>query len=95
MTPPRGPQRLLLPLADAFMVAMLSRPPSGTLATTRVTTVSIALAAASFLVFVAVGLVLLVSGSAMTAVVGVLLILFGLWSLTLALFGVLQRTSGA
>ena len=77
------------------MVAMLSRPASGTLATTRVTTVSIALAAASFLVFVGVGAVLLVSGSALTAVLGVLLILFGLWSLTLALFGVLQRSSGA
>ncbi len=77
------------------MVAMLSRPASGTLADTRVTTVSIALAAASFLLFVGVGVVLLVSGSALTVVVGVLMILFGLWSLTLALFGILQRSSGA
>ena len=41
-------QRLLLPVADGFMLAMLSRPPTGTLRTTRVTAASIALAVATF-----------------------------------------------
>jgi hypothetical protein len=40
-------QRLLLPVADGFMVVMLSRPPTGTLRTTRVTRASIALAVAT------------------------------------------------
>ena len=51
-------QRILLPVADAFMVAMLSRPPSGSLRTTRVTTASIGLASAGFLVFGVLGVVL-------------------------------------
>ncbi|MGH7686211.1 MAG: hypothetical protein ACREN2_05275 [Candidatus Dormibacteria bacterium] len=34
---PRGGARRVLPIADLFMVVMLSRPPSGTLATTWVT----------------------------------------------------------
>jgi hypothetical protein len=37
-------QGRLLPLADLVMVLMLSRPPSGTLRTTRVTVVTIVLA---------------------------------------------------
>jgi len=37
-------QSRLLPLADVVMVLMLSRPPSGTLRTTRVTVVTIVLA---------------------------------------------------
>jgi hypothetical protein len=37
-------QARLLPLADLVMVLMLSRPPSGTLRTTRVTVVTIVLA---------------------------------------------------
>jgi hypothetical protein len=37
-------QARLLPLADVVMVLMLSRPPSGTLRTTRVTVVTIVLA---------------------------------------------------
>jgi len=95
VTPPRGVQRLLLPLADAFMVAMLSRPPSGTLATTRVTTVSVVLAGASFVVFAAAGGLVASTGGGLHVGLGLLMILFGLWSLTLALFGILQRTSGA
>ena len=41
-------QRLLLPVADCFMLLMLSRPPTGTLRTTRVTSVSIGLAVVTF-----------------------------------------------
>jgi hypothetical protein len=43
-------QRLLLPVADGFMLVMLSRPPTGTLRTTRVTWASIALALATIAV---------------------------------------------
>ena len=84
----------MLPPADAFMVAMLSRPASGTLATTRVTLVSIVLAGASFVVFALAGGLVVSTGGAIHAGLGFLMIAFGLWSLTLALFGILQRTSG-
>jgi hypothetical protein len=47
--PPLDPlQRLLLPVADRFMLVMLSRPPTGTLRTTRVTSVSIGLGIVTF-----------------------------------------------
>ncbi len=46
--PPDRLQRLLLPIADRFMLVMLSRPPAGTLRDTRVTAASILLAAATF-----------------------------------------------
>lgn len=91
--PPLNPaQRLLLPVADAFMILMLSRPPSGSLRTTRVTTVSIALAAASFVAFGLAGVVVAVSGRRpLLVVVGGLLVFFALGCLSLALFGLLQR----
>ena len=41
-------QRLLLPVADAFMVLMLSRPPSGSLRNTRVTAWTIGLGIVTF-----------------------------------------------
>jgi hypothetical protein len=88
-------QRLLLPVADGFMVLMLSRPAAGSLRTTRVTTVSILLAAASFVAFgVAGAVVALRGGGILLFVVGVLLELFALGCLSLALFGVLQRLHG-
>lgn len=40
----RGTARRLLPLADLFMVLLLSRPPAGTLATTWVTKATLLLA---------------------------------------------------
>jgi hypothetical protein len=90
--PPLSPvQKLLLPVADAFMVAMLSRPPSGTLRTTRVTTASIGLAGAGFVVFGVFGVVLAAEGSALRWIAAVLLELFALSSGALALFGALQR----
>src|SRR5437867_4686611 len=42
-----GVARRVRPVADAFMVAMISRPPSGTLATTWVTPATLGLAAGS------------------------------------------------
>lgn len=43
--PPRGAARRLLPVADLFMLVLLSRPPGGTLATTWVTKATLFLAA--------------------------------------------------
>jgi hypothetical protein len=95
--PPLNPaQRLLLPVADAFMILMQSRPPSGSLRTTRVTTVSIALAAASFVAFGLAGVVVAVSGRGpLLVVVGGLLVFFALGCFSLALFGLLQRDPAA
>jgi hypothetical protein len=87
-------QLLLLPVVDGFMVLMLSRPASGSLRTTRVTTVSILLGAASFIAFGVAGLVVALRGGAVPVAVGVLLELFALGCLSLALFGGLQRLHG-
>ena len=86
-------QRVLLPVADAFMVAMLSRPPSGSLRTTRVTLASIVLAAAGLIVCGAVGVVLArAAGSQLLPWVAALLLeVFALSSGALALYGLLQR----
>jgi len=70
--PPAGPDRAgreipfdrtqqrLLPIADIVMVAMVSRPPSGTLRTTKVTTATNVLAVAAVLGVVALAIVLAV-----------------------------------
>jgi hypothetical protein len=86
-------QRILLPIADGFMVAMYSRPPSGTLRTTRVTAVSIALGAAGFVVCGVIGLLLALGtgAGALRWIAAVLLEAFALGSGALALFGILQR----
>jgi hypothetical protein len=91
--PPLDPvQRLILPVADAFMILMLSRPPSGSLRTTRVTLVSIVLGAAAFVAFGLAGLFAAVGGHRLLLVVaGMLLELFALGCLSLALYGLLQR----
>ncbi len=52
-------QQRLLPIADAVMIGMLSRPPSGSLRDARVTTATIALALGVALGVVALGAVLL------------------------------------
>jgi hypothetical protein len=87
-------QRLLLPVADGFMVAMLSRPPSGTLRTTRVTWPTIALSIATLAgSAVTAGVLVRVAGHA-----GLLLILalaalaaMAAGSASLALYGLRQR----
>jgi predicted PurR-regulated permease PerM len=86
-------QRILLPFADAFMVAMLSRPPSGSLRTTRVTSVSIVLATAGLIVCGALGVVLALGAGSqfLPWLAAVLLEVFALNSGALALFGLLQR----
>jgi hypothetical protein len=87
-------QRLLLPVADAFMLLMLSRPPTGTLRTTRVT------AATIWLAIVTVGIAGTISTLLLTAVghLGPLLLVpalplavLALGSASLALYGLRQR----
>lgn len=87
-------QRLMLPVADGFMILMLSRPPSGSLRNTRVTTVSMVLGAASFVVFALAAVMVAVRGGVVLLAVGVLLGLFALGCLSLALVGGLQRLHG-
>jgi hypothetical protein len=90
--PPLDPvQRLLLPVADGFMLLMLSRPASGSLRTTRVTTVSILLGALSFVAFAAAGVAVALKGGLLLLAAALLLELFALGSFSLALFGGLQR----
>jgi hypothetical protein len=91
--PPLDPvQRLILPVADAFMILMLSRPQSGSLRTTRVTMVSMVLAGVAFVAFGLAGLFVAVGGHRILLVVaGTLLELFALGCLSLAIYGVLQR----
>ena len=88
-------QRLLLPVADAFMILMLSRPPSGTLRTTRVTVVSVALAAVSCLAFATAGVVIAISARGpLPVIAGALLGVFAFGCFALAAFGSLQRLHG-
>lgn len=94
--PPRRTDRLLLALADGFMAAMLSRPPTGTLATTRVTTATIWLAAttsaacalATAAVFVAV---LAGQASGVLALPAAVCLTIAGGSACLALYGIRQR----
>jgi hypothetical protein len=93
--PPLDPlQRVLLPVADAFMLLMLSRPPTGTLRTTRVTSASIGLAILTF----GVSATIIGQLAAATGRIGPLLLLpalplavLALGSASLALYGLRQR----
>jgi hypothetical protein len=86
-------QRILLPVADAFMVAMLSRPPSGSLRTTRVTTASIGLASAGLLIFGVLGVALALAAGAQPLrwLAAARREIFALRPAARALFGLLQR----
>ena len=93
--PPLDPvQRALLPIADGFMLLMLSRPPTGTLRTTRVTWASIWLSVVTFAV--AGTLAALLTGAAgrlgpILLVPALPLAVLALGSASLALYGLLQR----
>jgi hypothetical protein len=86
-------QRLLLPVADRFMVLMWSRPPSGTLRDTRVTLVSLVLAALTVLLGGPGGVALIAAGfhAWWLIPVGLIAELVALGSLALLLYGVRQR----
>src|ERR1700731_1829223 len=88
-------QARLLPLADLVMVAMLSRPPSGTLRTTRVTAVTIVLAglvgAVSLVLIPLIALHVAGGHSALGLALVPALLTAGIGCACLALFGVRQR----
>ncbi|HEX6489082.1 MAG TPA: hypothetical protein VF137_09485 [Candidatus Dormibacteraeota bacterium] len=84
--------RVLLPAADLFMVAMVSRPPTGTLRTTWVTPATLQLCAVLGVVAPVIGVLLLFRGGVALAV-GILLILFAAGCLSVALVGLAQRRS--
>jgi hypothetical protein len=92
---PRLADRLLLPIADRFMLLMLSRPPTGTLRSTPVTPASIVLAALTFAAAgaAAVWLVTSLGRWAPLALLPPLALLAALavGSAALALYGLLQR----
>jgi hypothetical protein len=93
---PPLPRWLALPLriADGFMVATWSRPPTGTLATTWVTPGTLELCVVVAVIGIGLGVLLLAGGSAGWAVVGGLSILFALGAACVAVVGLVQRVSG-
>lgn len=88
-------QSTLLPVADLFMVLMLSRPASGTLRTTRVTLATVWLGGMVAVVGSASGLALAISGateaSFVRALLGLLALLVGCCAAVLCVYGVRQR----
>ena len=88
-------QGWLLPIADVFMVLMVSRPPGGSLRTARVTKASIWLAAVTFVVLGVAGGWLMDYAFTSRKWIIVTLALLGLGlsmgSGILALFGIRQR----
>jgi hypothetical protein len=85
----------LLPVADAVMIVMLSRPSSGSLRDTRVTLVTICLAASTALACTllgAIGALLAASGaSSLWWPAAFVLLAFGAASADLAWYGLHQR----
>src|SRR3979411_2436708 len=85
-------QARLLPVADAVMVLMLSRPASGTLRDTRVTIVTISLAVATAAVALGLLALAVVLGFGGLWIVAMLLLLaLFLGCADLALYGIRQR----
>jgi hypothetical protein len=80
----------LLRVADLFMVVMISRPPTGTLRTTWVTPATLQLGAALAVVGV-LGGALLLWARGPGALLGALLLVFGLGCASVALVGLAQR----
>ena len=84
--------RLLLPLADAFMLIMLSRPATGSLRVTWVTPATLWMCALLALGGVAGGVVaIVVSGGVAWVVAGVVLIVLAAGGAAVAAVGVMQR----
>ena len=90
--------RGILRVADLFMVAMWSRPPTGTLATSWVTPATLYMCATLAAVAAALAVALLIAaigGSGAIAVaLSVLLLLLAAGSGAVAAVGVAQRTAG-
>jgi hypothetical protein len=88
-------QERLLPVADAFMVVMWSRPSSGSLRDTRVTLATMILGAAVVLAVGIPAVVLLVYAllrlQLLLLVPGVLCLLLGVGAASVTVFGLRQR----
>lgn len=80
----------VLPLADLFMVLLVSRPPTGTLGTTWVTPSTLWLSAALLVLGVAGG-GLLLPRSGLETLAGAAAVLLGLGCGSIALVGLAQR----
>jgi hypothetical protein len=95
LPPLDGFQTRLLPIADLFMALMLSRPPSGSLRTTRVTAATIWLAAATSVLVGIPGVLLMgfaiFRPNALLLLIGLMAACLGLGSTSLAVFGIRQR----
>jgi hypothetical protein len=87
--------RLILPLADLFMLAMVSRPATGSLRTTWVTPATLQLSAAAAFISLALGafvLYLFSGGQRLPLLLGgVLLVALGVGSGAVAIVGIAQR----
>ncbi len=88
----------LLPLADLFMAALLSRPPGGTLRTTWVTPATLQMSGAVAVAGSLLGAVAAVSGFTggrwVVTAAGILLILLAIGSASVAAVGLAQRRIG-
>lgn len=95
VTPIDDIQRMLLPVADLFMVVMFSRPPGGSLRTAKVTWVTIGLGAAVALLAGASALALLPGAVArhqvLLVLAGVVGVMLAFGAADLAIYGVRQR----
>ena len=83
--------RALLPVADLFMVLMVSRPPSGTLRDTWVTPATLWLSLATGLLLLAGAGLLLATSSLAGTLVAVLLALLALGCLSVVAVALAQR----
>jgi hypothetical protein len=87
--------RMILPLADGFMLAMASRPATGSLRTTWVTPATLQLSAAAAVVGLGMGAFALHlfsgAGGVLLLVGGVLLVALGVGSGAVAVVGIAQR----
>jgi hypothetical protein len=89
------PGRLLLPIADLFMVLMISRPPSGSLRTTWVTPATLGLSMATAVVGVLLDVAVLGGGTGDITIASLLgatvLTVLAIGSASVAAIGILQR----
>jgi hypothetical protein len=90
-----GPVRLILPLADLFMLAMISRPATGSLRTTWVTPATLYMCLAMVVGGVPAGALLLLSGAGSAArttlAFGTIVLLFTAGACAVAIVGLSQR----
>jgi hypothetical protein len=88
-----GPVRWLVPLADGFMVAMISRPTTGSLSRTWVTPATLWLAGATAPLALVLGLLLVAAGGLIPLVGAALLLLLCAGAAAVAVVGLAQRRS--